>query len=137
MRAGLVDAVRWLADNVPIYAVNVLLSTATDMWALCYPETHPLYLLDRRDGAAPFGLALYSKRIRARSEHLRGWPAVVFATEPMGAGQRWQLITAGELVHVDADLAITREVVFPDPPTHPLRHADLSLAAARAQHPLA
>lgn len=28
--AGLIDALRWLAANVPIYAVNVLLSTATE-----------------------------------------------------------------------------------------------------------
>lgn len=45
--AGLVDAMRWLAEHVPIYAVNVLLSTATDMWALRYPQTHELYILDR------------------------------------------------------------------------------------------
>ena len=35
--AGLVDAMRWLADNVPIYAVNILLSTATDLWAAALP----------------------------------------------------------------------------------------------------
>ena len=45
--AGLIDAMRWLAANVAIYAVNVLLATATDMWALRYPETHELYLLHR------------------------------------------------------------------------------------------
>ncbi len=48
VRAGLLDAIRWLAANVPLYAVNVLLSTATDMWALRYPDTHELYVLDRR-----------------------------------------------------------------------------------------
>lgn len=125
----------WLARNVPIYAVNILLSTATDMWALRYPQTHRLYLLDRRDGAAPFGLDLYTRRIRAQSEYLRGRPAVVFATEPMDTDPRWELIAPGELVHVDADLAITREVVFPEPPAHPLSRADLSAAAAEAQHP--
>jgi predicted glutamine amidotransferase len=46
--AGIVDAVGWLAETVPIFAVNMLLSTATDMWGLRYPETHELYLLDRR-----------------------------------------------------------------------------------------
>lgn len=62
--AGLIDALRWLAANVPIYAVNVLLSTATDVWALRYPESHELYILDRRgDGAPEFHLR--SKRIRA------------------------------------------------------------------------
>ncbi len=49
--AGLVDAMRWLADNVPIYAVNILLSTATDLWALRYPESHELYVSDRREAA--------------------------------------------------------------------------------------
>ena len=50
--AGLVDAMRWLADNVPIYAVNILLSTATDLWALRYPESHELYVSDRRKDSA-------------------------------------------------------------------------------------
>ncbi len=40
--AAIVDAIGWLAGNVPIYAVNLLLSTATDMWALRYPDTHEL-----------------------------------------------------------------------------------------------
>lgn len=34
---GLVEALHWLRENVPIYAVNVLLATATDLWALRYP----------------------------------------------------------------------------------------------------
>ncbi|HET9877165.1 MAG TPA: class II glutamine amidotransferase [Mycobacterium sp.] len=136
VHAGLVDAVGWLADNVGIYALNVLLSTATDMWALRYPETHQLYMLDRRDGAAPFGFDLYTKRIRAQSEHLRGRPAVVFASEPMDIDPRWQLITPGELIHVDADLTISRDVAFPKPPAHRLQRADLTAAAAAAQHPL-
>jgi predicted glutamine amidotransferase len=33
--AGIVDAVGWLAETVPIFAVNILLSTATDMWGRC------------------------------------------------------------------------------------------------------
>ncbi|CCK63190.1 Conserved protein of unknown function [Mycobacterium canettii CIPT 140070017] len=99
--AGLIDALRWLAANVPIYAVNVLLSTATDVWALRYPESHELYILDRRgDGAPEFHLR--SKRIRAHSTHLRERSSVVFATEPMDDNPRWRLLDAGELVHVDA-----------------------------------
>ncbi|MEZ0365307.1 class II glutamine amidotransferase [Mycobacterium sp. pUA109] len=132
--AGLVDALTWLAANVPIYAVNVLLSTATEVWALRYPEPNQLYMLDRRDGAPP-SLALRSRRIRAHAEQLRGRPAVVFASEPMDDDPRWQLIAPGELVHVDAGLHITRDLVLPDPPSHQLRRADLSSVAAAAQHP--
>ena len=39
-----------LADTVPIFALNVLLSTATDMWALRYPDTHDLFVLERAAG---------------------------------------------------------------------------------------
>ena len=35
-----------------VFAINFLLCTATDLWALRYPEPHQLYLLDRRAGAA-------------------------------------------------------------------------------------
>lgn len=133
--AGLRDAVGWLAANVPIYALNILLSTATDMWALRYPETHELYVLDRRDGAAPVGLDLSTRRIRAHAEQLHGRPAVVFATEPMDADPCWRLIAPGELVHVDAGLTITTELAFPDPPARQLRREELTAVAEEAQHP--
>lgn len=133
--AGLRDAVGWLAANVPIYALNILLSTATDMWALRYPETHELYVLDRRDGVAPVGLDLSTRRIRAHAEQLHGRPAVVFATEPMDADPCWRLIAPGELVHVDAGLTITTELAFPDPPARQLRREELTAVAEEAQHP--
>lgn len=133
--SGLTDALRWLAANVPIYAANMLLSTATDLWALRYPEPHELYLLDRRDGAAPAALHLRSKRIRAHAAQLAGRPAVVIASEPMDDDPRWQLIAPGELVHVDADLNVTRELVLADPPKFQLDRAQLSAVADAAQHP--
>lgn len=133
--AGLVDAIGWLAANVPIYAVNVLLATATDVWALRYPEPNELYILDRRDGALPVGFDLRSRRIRAHAEQLRDRPAVVIGSEPMDDDPRWQPLAPGELVHVDAGLQITRRVVLPDPPSRQLHRADLSPQVATAQHP--
>ncbi|MBU9766435.1 class II glutamine amidotransferase [Mycobacterium sp. TNTM28] len=127
--AGIVDAVGRLAESVPIYAVNLLLSTATDMWALRYPDTHELYLLDRRHPEER-GLHLRSRRIRAESAHIR--PSVVFASEPMD-GEGWRLLAPGELVHVDADLQIDARQVFSDPPRHLLRPEDLSATAAASQ----
>jgi len=134
VRAGLLDAMSWLAANVPIYAVNVLLSTATDMWALRYPEPHELYLLDRRYAPTDSAFHMRTNRIRAHSEHLRTRPSVVFASETMDDDPRWQLIAPGELVHVNAELQISRDLVLPDPPRHQLRRADLSPAAEAAQH---
>ncbi|MGH3522180.1 MAG: class II glutamine amidotransferase, partial [Mycobacterium sp.] len=75
-----------------------------------------------------------TKRIRAHSDQLRSRPSVVFASERMDDDPRWRPLTAGELVHVDAELQVTRDVVLPDPPRHQLRDADLSSAAQAAQH---
>ena len=129
--AGIVDAVGWLAETVPIFAVNILLSTATDMWALRYPETHELYLLDRRD-VDDRRLRMRSDRITAHSEHLTSDASVLFASEPMDDDD-WRLLAPGELVHVDADLRIDRRIAFPDPPKHQLRHEDLTVKAAASQ----
>jgi predicted glutamine amidotransferase len=135
--AGLVDAMRWLADNVPIYAVNIVLSTATDLWAMRYPESHELYLSDRRRISSDHRFHLRTSRIRADSQHLGERPSVVFATEPMDDAARWQLIEPGELIHVDAGLQISRDLVLPDPPRHRLRPEDLSSAALASLHPTA
>jgi len=135
--AGLVDAMRWLAANVPIYAANILLCTATDMWALRYPESNELYVLDRSDGHQTAGrdleFNLRTKRIHATSEQLATRPSVVFATERMDEDPRWCLIAPGELVHVGSALRVTRSLVLPDPPRHLIRHQDLSAHAQQAQ----
>ncbi|QUR68661.1 class II glutamine amidotransferase [Mycobacterium spongiae] len=135
--AGLVEAVTWLAENVPIYAVNVVLSTATDVWALRYPDAHELYILDRRDGALSREreFRLRTRRIGARSEGLRSRPSVVFASEPMDDDPRWRLLEPGELVHVDAALQITPSLPLPDRPKHQLRRTDLRPEVDEALHP--
>lgn len=132
--AGIVDAVGWLADNVGIYALNVLLSTATDLWALRYPATHELYVLDRRDTHGR-PLALRSQRISAASDHLGAVPSVVVASEPMDADTRWRALAPGELLHVTAELAVESRIAFGEPPRHQLRLSDLTGQAAASQHP--
>jgi predicted glutamine amidotransferase len=132
VRSGLVDALSWLAAHVPIYAVNVLLSTATDLWALRYPEPNELYLLDRRQSDHRFHLR--TNRIRADSDNLRSQPSVVFASERMDDDPRWRLLEPGELVRVDSALQITSDVVLPDPPRHQLSLTDLNATAHAAQH---
>lgn len=128
---GLRRAVGWVAQNLPVYAINILMSTATDLWALRYPDSHQLYVLDRTarqgaQGAQGSSPELSTARIRARSEQLSEVPSVVFASEPMDGESGWRLMESGELIHVDADLAITSRIAFPDPPAHPLRPAESS-----------
>jgi predicted glutamine amidotransferase len=132
--AGLLDAMNWLCANVPIYAANLLLSTATDLWALRYPEPNQLYMLDRRKPEASAGFDLETSRIHARSGDLDTQPSIVFASEPMDDDPGWRLLDPGALVHVGADLSVTERVVLPEPPTHQLTQADLSATAAASQH---
>jgi len=131
--AGLADAMTWLADNVPIYAANLLLATATDMWALRYPETHELYMLDRRLRSTAF--EMQTNRIHARSPDLHERSAVVFASEPMDDDEKWQLLEPGVVVHVDAGLSISQCELLPHPPKCRLKLADLSSKEAASQHP--
>src|SRR6476659_5082824 len=129
---GVGDLVQGETDSEQTFAVNMRLSTATDMWARRYPETHELYLLDRRY-VDDRRLRMRSDRITAHSEQLTSDASVLFASEPMDDDD-WQLRAPGELVHVDANLQIDRRVAFPEPPKHQLRHEDLTTQAAASQH---
>ena len=133
VEAGLADALTWLADNVPIYAANLLLATATDMWALRYPETHELFVLERQPRAKAF--EMQTNRIHARSQELDAQSSVVFASEPMDDDEKWQLLEPGVVMHVDAGLSITRRELLPHPPKHQLTLSDLSSDEAASQHP--
>ena len=133
--AGLRDAVNWLAATVPIYALNIVVNTATDMWALRYPDTHELYLLDHRDCDPPSSMDLRTHRIRACFGQHNRRPPVVIATEPMDADPCWRLIEPGQLIHVDSALTVTSELAFPEPPARQLRAQDLSAVEHEAQHP--
>ena len=133
VRAGLLDAMAWLADHVPIYAVNILLCNATDMWALRYPDTHDLFVLDRRQPAQHADFELRSDRIRTRSQHLDNAPSVVFATERMDDDPAWRPLGDGELVHVGPDLDITCTTAAVPPPRRRLTMAELNSTAAASQ----
>lgn len=133
LEGGLVEAMMWLATNVPIYAANLLLTTASDMLALRYPETHELYMLERRLGSKDFEMQTH--RIHARSRHLDQRASVVFASEPMDDDSSWRLLEPGVLVHVDAALSITQREILPEPPMHQLTLSDLSSKEAASQHP--
>ena len=52
---GITAAVGWIAGQLPVYAVNLVLATATDVWALRYPATHELYVLGRPAGGTGAG----------------------------------------------------------------------------------
>ena len=134
---GIAGAAQWVAANLPVFALNLILITASDLWALRYPNVHELYVLERASGG-PSGtrhLEHASARgsIRVRSGDLAERPAVVVATERMDEDSRWRELGPGELLHVDADLRVTTTRVLDSPPADQLSLADLGAHAAASQ----
>jgi predicted glutamine amidotransferase len=134
---AIVDAVRWVVAHLPVYAVNLVLTTATELWALRYPDTHPLYVLQRGRGGPHGGRHLEhasaAGTVRVRSADLATAPAVVIASERMDEDPGWRALRPGELLAVAADLTVTSHIALDQPPAHLVRLSDLNLQAAASQ----
>jgi predicted glutamine amidotransferase len=132
-------AARWVAENLPVFALNCVLISGQELWALRYPDTHDLLVLERDAGGAAGDRHLEHSsprgRIRVRSGDLADHPAVIVATERMDEDPTWSPLGSGELLHVGADLHVTRRRVLDAPPAHPLTLADLGAKAAASQSP--
>jgi glutamine amidotransferase len=118
--AGIRAAVQWIVENLPIVSINFVLITATELWALRYPETNSLFVLERSAGggsAAPRQLEQTSSHgTRVRSATARDRPVVIVASERMDDDDAWREVPTGELVHVDPSLTLTTERLFTGPP---------------------
>jgi len=125
--AGITTAVRWISETLPVLSLNFVLVTPTDLWALRYPETHRLYLLERAPGGPHGGrhldLASTQRTVRVRSADLTEQPAVVVASEPLDENPAWRLLELGELVHVGTDLTVDRSIIVDHQPINRLKPA--------------
>jgi predicted glutamine amidotransferase len=137
--AGIAAAARWVAEQLPVYAINLVLGTSDHLWALRYPDVHELWVLERAAGGLRgtrhLDAAGAAGAVRVRSEHLSRHPAVVVASEPMDEDPGWRLLAPGELIHVGPTLAVTSSIVLDGPPARPLSLPDLAPRAAAAQAP--
>ncbi|TDD79422.1 class II glutamine amidotransferase [Actinomadura darangshiensis] len=115
--AGIIEAVRRIGAELPVFALNLLVAEAGRLWALRYPESNELWVLSR--GVSEPG-------------HAGGEvPAVVVASEPMDDRPGWRLLDPGELLVVDG---LAETSLFPfGPLRHPLRRSDLSIREAASQ----
>jgi predicted glutamine amidotransferase len=121
--SGIRAAVKWIAENLAIVSINFVLITATDLWALRYPEIDSLFLLERSagggDAGSPQELEQNSSHgTRVHSAHARDRPVVIVASERLDDDTAWREIPSGELVHVDPSLSVTTERLFTEPPQH-------------------
>ena len=130
--AGLIAAARWVAQELPLFALNVVLTTSNELWALRYPETHALYVLERSPGRALEHNSTVGP-MRVHSTDLGDTPAVVVASEPMDEDSDWRALAPGELLHVDHQLQVSSVVALEHPPRHGLSLADLTPRAAESQ----
>ncbi|MFJ8347466.1 class II glutamine amidotransferase [Streptomyces sp. NPDC094153] len=135
--AGITRAACWIAGHLPVYALNLVLVTPGQLWALRYPDTHELYVLQRaaggRHGTRHLDHSGSNGRMRVHSEALAGQPSVVVASERMDENPGWRLLEAGELLHVDSGLRTTGRLVLPEPPAHLLSLDELRPDAAASQ----
>ena len=133
--AGLTSAARFVAKELPLYALNIVLVTPSELWALRYPDTHDLLFLERKPEGHRGHLdhASAAGTVRVRSADAARHPVIVVASEPMDEDPHWRALGSGELLHVDGHLATTVERVLEQPPAHRLTLADLDARAAASQ----
>ena len=131
--SGLIAAARWVAEELPLFALNVVLVTNHSLWALRYPETHALYVLERSPGGP---LEQYSSigTVRVHSTDLEDAPAVIVASEPMDEDRAWRPLASGELLHVTRELQVSSTIVLEHRPRHQLTLAALTPHAAQSQN---
>ena len=133
VEAGIRAAVEWAAETLPLYSLNCVLTTATDMWALRYPETNELWVLERAGGAGELDEVGAAGTMRVRSGELARSPAVIVATERLDADPGWRALAPGELLHVPKTLACASSSLLDHAPAHQLSLADLGERAAASQ----
>src|SRR5579884_1256930 len=129
IEAGITQAAREIAAEIPLYSLNMLLTTPTDVWALRYPDTNELWILERSiaelgspsggDGDGFDGRSM-SGITRVFSGALSILPSTVIASQPMDTNPMWRLLEPGELIHIDPELRVSSTIAVPDPPAEML-----------------
>ena len=137
VEAGIAAAVGGIADGLPLFALSFTLATPDHVWALRYPDSHRLWVLEwvaeGPSGHRRLDAASAADTVRVSSGALADRAAVIFASEPMYEDESWTPVESGDLVHVNADLEIGARRLIDRPPAKRLRLEDLELEAAASQ----
>jgi predicted glutamine amidotransferase len=131
--AGIAAAAGWVAAHLPVYSLNLIVITPAELWALRYPQTHELHVLERPAGGTHGARPLHatSATLRVHSEPLARHPSVLVASEPLDEHPGWRPLKPGELLHVAGDLRVTSRIALPEPPAQPMQVSYLQGAPAR------
>jgi glutamine amidotransferase len=131
---GIAAAGEWVAANLPLLAINFVLATADGLWALRYPQTHDLYVLEREPGQTLEHASSFGSRVH--SEHAAERPFVVVASERMDADPGWRALASGELLYVPRTLEVRSRHVLERAPARQLSLSDLGARARASQAPV-
>jgi glutamine amidotransferase len=113
--AGITAAASWIAERLPVSALNAIVATPGELWALRYPGQHALHVLERPAGP---GLHVRSTTSSVHAPDLADTASVVIASEELDGESGWRMLAPGELVHVRPDLSVHSRIAIPRPPAH-------------------
>ncbi len=113
--AGITAAASWIAERLPVSALNTIVATRGELWALRYPGQHALHVLSRPAGP---GLHVRSATSSVHIPDLDRTASVVIASEELDGESGWRMLAPGELVHVRPDLSVHSRIAIPQPPAH-------------------
>jgi predicted glutamine amidotransferase len=113
--AGITAAASWIAERLPVSALNTIVATAGELWALRYPGQHALHILDRPGGPE---LHVRSTTSSVHVPDLDRTASVIIASEELDGESGWRMLAPGELVHVRPDLSVHSQIAIPQPPAH-------------------
>jgi predicted glutamine amidotransferase len=118
--AGITAAASWIAERLPVSALNAIVARPGELWALRYPGQHALHILERPADPGPGepGLHIRSATSSVHVPELDRTASVVIASEQLDGESGWQMLAPGELVHVRPDLSVHSQIAIPQPPAH-------------------
>jgi glutamine amidotransferase len=122
--AGIAAAASWIAAHLPVSSLNTVVAAPGELWALRYPDSHALHVLERPAGtgsdAPADGMHVRSDTSSVHVPALDDVPSVVVASERLDGETGWRMLAPGELVHVRRDLSVHSEIAVTQPPAHPV-----------------
>ncbi len=118
--AGITAAASWIAARLPVSALNTIVATPGELWALRYPGQHALHILERPAGPGPGkpGLHVRSATSSVHVPALEAVASVIIASEELDGESGWRMLAPGELVQVQPDLSVHSRIAIPRQPTH-------------------
>jgi len=118
--AGIAAAASWIAARLTVSALNTIVATPGELWALRYPGQHALHILERPAGPGPGepGLHVRSATSPVHVPAPEAVASVVIASEQLDGESGWRMLAPGELVHVRPNLSVHSRIAIPQPPAH-------------------